>query len=78
MTLFPDIQRRAQAEIDRVVGPRSDRLPEFSDQESLPYITALVKETLRWAPPLPLGKLRSAFSFLFLSIVLTSYILGTL
>lgn len=55
MTLFPDIQRRAQAEIDRVVGPRSDRLPEFSDQESLPYITAILKEILRWAPPLPLG-----------------------
>ncbi|EIM84081.1 CyP450 monooxygenase [Stereum hirsutum FP-91666 SS1] len=55
MTLFPDVQRRAQAEIDRVVGPSSDRLPEFSDQESLPYITAIVKEILRWAPPLPLG-----------------------
>lgn len=54
MTLFPDVQRRAQEEIDRVVG--SKRLPEFSDQENLPYITAIVKEILRWAPPFPLGE----------------------
>lgn len=54
MTLFPDVQRRAHEEIDRVVG--SKRLPEFSDQENLPYITAIVKEILRWAPPFPLGE----------------------
>lgn len=54
MTLFPDVQCRAHQELDRVVG--SKRLPEFSDQESLPYITAVVKELLRWAPPFPLGE----------------------
>lgn len=54
MTLFPDVQRRAHEEVDRVVG--SKRLPEFSDQENLPYITAIVKEILRWAPPFPLGE----------------------
>lgn len=53
MTLFPEVQRRAHMDIDRVVG--SGRLPDFADQDSLPYITAIVKETLRWAPPLPLG-----------------------
>ncbi|EIM84076.1 cytochrome P450 [Stereum hirsutum FP-91666 SS1] len=53
MALFPDVQRRAHEEIDRVVG--SNRVPELFDQDNLPYITAIVKEILRWAPPLPLG-----------------------
>jgi cytochrome P450 len=46
MTLFPDVQKKAQAELDAVVGP--DRLPSFADQDSLPYVGALVKEALRW------------------------------
>ncbi|KAG2056881.1 cytochrome P450 [Suillus hirtellus] len=46
MTLFPDVQKKAQAEIDAVVG--TDRLPSFADRNSLPYIEALVKEALRW------------------------------
>ncbi|KAG0702310.1 cytochrome P450 [Suillus ampliporus] len=46
MTLFPDAQRKAQAEIDAVVGP--DRLPSFVDRDSLPYTEAFAKEVLRW------------------------------
>ncbi|KAK0469239.1 cytochrome P450 [Desarmillaria tabescens] len=46
MTLFPEIQAKAQAEIDTVVG--SDRLPGFHDREHLPYINALVLEVIRW------------------------------
>ncbi|KAG1883945.1 cytochrome P450 [Suillus subluteus] len=38
MMLFPDVQKKAQAEIDAVVGP--DRLPSYADQGSLPYIEA--------------------------------------
>lgn len=53
MALYPDVQRQAQDEIDRTVG--AGRLPEFSDQEQLPFVTAIVKEILRWAPPFPLG-----------------------
>ncbi|KAG2043176.1 cytochrome P450 [Suillus americanus] len=53
MTLFPDVQKKAQAEIDAVVGP--DRLPSFADQGSLPYIEALAKETLRWHAVVPTG-----------------------
>lgn len=45
MLLYPDAQRKAQAEIDAIVG--TDRLPSFEDQESLPYVHALMKETLR-------------------------------
>jgi cytochrome P450 len=54
MTVYPEVQRRAQAEIDRVIG--SDRLPTLADQPSLPYVDALVKEVLRWNPVAPLGK----------------------
>jgi len=46
MTLFPEIQKRAQVEIDAVVG--NDRLPSFSDRNQLPYVEALMKEVLRW------------------------------
>jgi cytochrome P450 len=53
MTLFPDVQKKAQAEIDAVVGP--DRLPSFVDRDSLPYIDALVKEVLRWNVVTPTG-----------------------
>ncbi|KAG2353725.1 cytochrome P450, partial [Suillus spraguei] len=53
MTLFPDVQKRAQAEIDAVVGP--DRLPSFADRDSLPYTEALVKEVFRWHAVGPTG-----------------------
>ncbi|EIN05973.1 cytochrome P450 [Punctularia strigosozonata HHB-11173 SS5] len=46
MMLHPDIQKKAQEELDRVVGP--DRLPTLADRERLPYTDALMKETLRW------------------------------
>ena len=54
MTLHPDIQKRAQEEIDAVVG--TSRLPEFEDQERLPFIANLLLETLRWQPAVPLGE----------------------
>ena len=46
LVLFPRVQRRAQAELDVVVG--RDRLPTFSDGPPLPYIVALCKELMRW------------------------------
>ena len=54
MTLHPEAQQKAQAEIDRVIG--NDRLPTLDDQSSLPYLDALMKEVLRWNPVAPLGK----------------------
>ncbi|TDL23203.1 cytochrome P450 [Rickenella mellea] len=53
MTLYPDIQRRAQETIDKLVG--SERLPDFLDRPHLPYIEAIVKEALRWQLVLPLA-----------------------
>lgn len=53
MTLHPEIQKRAQEEINSVIGP--DRLPSLNDRSSLPYVEAVVKEVLRWNPVGPLG-----------------------
>ena len=53
MTLYPEVQKRAQEEIDAVIGP--DRLPTIEDRESLPYVRALVSEVLRWGPIAPQG-----------------------
>ncbi|GJC86306.1 multifunctional cytochrome P450 monooxygenase af510 [Colletotrichum liriopes] len=55
MAKFPEAQKRAQEEIDRVIG--SDRLPTISDRDSLPYLEALIKEVLRWHPIAPMGLL---------------------
>ena len=46
MVMYPEVQKRAQAELDAVVGP--NRLPTFQDRPSLPYIEAIMKESLRW------------------------------
>ncbi|KAJ6555567.1 cytochrome P450 monooxygenase [Mycena vulgaris] len=53
MIVYPEVQRKAQEELDAVIG--KDRLPDFSDQSSLPYCNAIVKEVLRWNPPAPLA-----------------------
>lgn len=53
MCLFPEVQKTAQEEIDRVIG--SDRLPTMADRPQLPYISALVKEAFRWHTVGPTG-----------------------
>ena len=53
MALYPEVQKKAQAEIDAVVGP--NRLPDFHDLSSLPYINAVMKELSRWNLVGPLG-----------------------
>jgi cytochrome P450 len=52
MLVYPDVQAKAQAEVDRVVG--KDRLPELDDMESMPYVQCVVNECLRWLPVLPM------------------------
>ena len=56
MALHPDKQLKAQAEIDRVIG--TERMPTVQDFAALPYTSAVIKETMRWHPALPLGKSR--------------------
>jgi len=53
MCLHPDVQARAQREIDEVVGP--DRLPTAEDEQKLPYVNAVVREVLRYWTIAPLG-----------------------
>ena len=45
MVLYPDVQRKAQDELDEVIG--ADRLPDFEDRKNLPYVNALCKEIQR-------------------------------
>jgi cytochrome P450 len=47
------VVKKAQKQLDDVLG--GERLPDHSDMDELPYITAIIKETFRWSPPLPIG-----------------------
>ena len=53
MSLYPEVQKKAQAELDAVVG--HDRLPDFEDRDSLVYVSAIIMECLRWFNVAPLG-----------------------
>lgn len=54
MTLYPEIQKRAQEEVDQITG--GTRLPETTDIGFLPYFEAAFLETLRWHSIAPLGR----------------------
>jgi cytochrome P450 len=53
MVLYPDAQKKAQAEIDDAIG--NERFPLLDDRDRMPYVEALYKEVLRWHPIAPLG-----------------------
>lgn len=53
MGLYPEVQKKAQAELDTVV--EAGKLPDYNDRPNLPYVNALIKEILRWNPVLPLA-----------------------
>ena len=53
LTLYPEVQKRARAQIDSVTS--RDRLPTFEDKSRLPYIEAFCKELLRWQVVSPQG-----------------------
>lgn len=46
MVAHPEVFAKAQKELDTVVG--RDRLPNFEDEPQLPYISAIVKEVMRY------------------------------
>lgn len=56
LVLYPQVQRRAQAELDAIVG--RDRLPSFDDRQRLPYTEAFCKELMRWQMVTPMGMIR--------------------
>ncbi|KAJ2995401.1 hypothetical protein NUW58_g1280 [Xylaria curta] len=60
MLAFPDVQVRAQAELDRVVG--GDRMPSPEDESNLQYVRGCVKESLRWMSVVIMGAMPHALT----------------
>jgi cytochrome P450 len=52
---YPEVQAKAKAEVDNVVG--RERMPEVKDTSvtQMPYLDALVKELLRFHPAVPMS-----------------------
>ncbi|KZT28053.1 cytochrome P450 [Neolentinus lepideus HHB14362 ss-1] len=59
MMLYPEAQKKAQAEIDAVIG--NDRLPSLADRDQLPYVDALAKKVFRWHPVVPLDDVHDGY-----------------
>ncbi|KAK0213317.1 cytochrome P450 [Desarmillaria ectypa] len=53
MLHYPDVMKKTQAEIDSIVG--SGRMPDFKDFDALPYVQAVIKETMRWRCIVPIA-----------------------
>jgi cytochrome P450 len=53
MSCNPDIQAKAQAQIDSKIGV--ERTPQWSDYDEIPYVAQIQKETIRWRPVTVLG-----------------------
>ncbi|KAL3475767.1 cytochrome P450 [Aspergillus californicus] len=53
MCVFKDVQEKAHRELDQVVGV--DRMPDWTDETRLPYVDAIVRESLRWRTVTILG-----------------------
>lgn len=53
MLNHPHVLAKVREEVDSVVG--TERMPDFDDEERLPYLVACIKELLRHRPATPLG-----------------------
>ncbi|KAJ8519672.1 hypothetical protein ONZ45_g3424 [Pleurotus djamor] len=60
MALNPDAQARARKEIDEVIGTQN--FPTIADKARLPYVNAVIKETMRWRPVAPFASIRRSAS----------------
>ncbi len=60
MAMHPEVQKKAQEELDLVVG--HDRLPTYGDWNYLPYIHAILMECSRWLPVVPISLPRRAIA----------------
>jgi hypothetical protein len=52
MLHYPQWQKKLQEEIDTVCN---GACPQWEDREKLPMLRAVVKEVIRWRPPVPTG-----------------------
>lgn len=59
MCVFPEVQKKAQAEIDSIVGD-GYRVPSWEDESSMPYVAAVISEVFRWRPVTVLGGMAHA------------------
>lgn len=48
---FPEVQRKAQEEVDRVIGP--DSMPSLADWVNLPYLQVSFTFTIQAPQPIP-------------------------
>ena len=69
MVLYPEVQKRAQEELDSVLG--HGHLPQFGDEDSLPYLKAVLHEVVRWNPPTPLGQIRHLFLTIYSQVIIS-------
>lgn len=53
MILHPNVARKAHEELDNVLGGGQ---PTFADRDRMPYVSAIVKECLRWRRIGPFGE----------------------
>ncbi|KIW79288.1 hypothetical protein Z517_05900 [Fonsecaea pedrosoi CBS 271.37] len=53
LCVFPEAQKKAHEELDRVVG--QDRSPTWDDLDQLPYCAAVLKEAMRWRSVTAMG-----------------------
>ncbi|BCR90595.1 cytochrome P450 [Aspergillus chevalieri] len=60
-TLHPEAMRRMQIEIDSVVGDQ--RLPNFDDEQNLPYLKGFINEVLRYYPLVTMGVPRTTTEY---------------
>ena len=67
MLLYPETQKRAQEELDMIVGRA--RVPTFADMANLPYVRAMVKEVVRWRPVTPLGMWERVYHCVHLRVI---------
>ncbi|CAI6337225.1 unnamed protein product [Periconia digitata] len=50
---YPGAFLKAREAVEKVVGKDATRLPDLSDLQKITYISATIKELLRWRPPVP-------------------------
>jgi cytochrome P450 len=54
MTMFPDVYKKAREELSLTLG--DGVLPSVDDGSRLPYLNAVIQETIRWGVVGPLGE----------------------